>query len=158
MCNLPHSAGLEDISAMPLSDLIESVQDFLVLEGAENDIDKVTTYYKTTTDDDNTLSQLDAMYAKGASLLSLLQTQVQGNVLKILDEVLLDEMKISNNLTAWPCQSFWTVGEAEDRSTISPIIRRIAKAMSPNCDAQFTSCFVNRDKCEFNGDGVCESS
>jgi hypothetical protein len=148
---------LEDISAMPREELIEYVQDFLVLEGAEDDIDKVTAYYDTTNDDDNTLSQLDAMYATGASLLSLLQIQNAGDIRKMLDEVLLDEMKISKNLTTWPCESFWTVGEPEDRLRISPIIQRIAKAMSPDCDAPFTSCFVNRDKCEFNGDGVCKS-
>ncbi len=141
---------------MPLEDLIEYVKNFLDMEAKEEDIDKVTAYYGTTNDDDNTLSQLDAMYATGASLLSLMQTQTQGSILKILDDVLLDEMILSKNLSAWPCQSFWTVGEPEDRSTISPIIRRIAKSMSPQCDSPFTSCFVNRDKCEFKGDGVCK--
>ena len=115
-------------------------------------------------DDDNALVRLNSMYAEGESLLRLIQINNSKNnknndknsdILKILDAVLLDEMKISKNLTAWPCESFWTVGEPDNRLEISPIIRSISKAMSPNCDAPHTSCFVKRDKCEFNGDGKC---
>jgi hypothetical protein len=147
--------------------MIEYIQDFFALEGDEDDAEKVMEHNVATDDDDNALARLDAMSSKGASLLSVVQAQIGGgggggsisssniNILKILDDVLLDEMNVSKNLTAWPCESFWTVGEPGDRLTISPIIQRIARAISPQCDAPFTSCFVQRDKCEFNGDGAC---
>eukprot|EP00539_Tryblionella_compressa_P018495 CAMPEP_0178876318 /NCGR_PEP_ID=MMETSP0747-20121128/10230_1 /TAXON_ID=913974 /ORGANISM="Nitzschia punctata, Strain CCMP561" /LENGTH=120 /DNA_ID=CAMNT_0020543865 /DNA_START=121 /DNA_END=486 /DNA_ORIENTATION=- len=106
--------------------------------------------------EENSISQLADMYSKGALLLSIVQSKSQEkDVLRILDDVLLDEMKLSKNLTAWPCESFWTVGEPGNRLQLSPVISRISKAMSPNCSANFTSCFVKRDKCEFNGDGKC---
>lgn len=140
---------------MPLEDMIDNVKTFFAMEEEEDAIDNLLAHYATIHGGDTSQAKLDVMYAKGASLLSLIQSQTEGNVLKMLDDVLLDEMKISKNLTAWPCESFWTVGEPQDRLSISPIIQRIAKAMSPQCDAPFTSCFVKRDKCEFKGDGAC---
>lgn len=71
-----------------------------------------------------------------------------------LNNIVLDELQISKNLSAWPCQSFWTVGEGHTEE-FSPLIQDIAKSMSPDCGAPFTSCFVKRDKCEANGDGAC---
>jgi len=70
-------------------------------------------------DDDNTLVRLNSMYAEGESLLNLIQITDKknnknyndNNLLQTLDAVLVDEMKISKNLTSWPCESFWTVGE-----------------------------------------------
>lgn len=80
---------------------------------------------------------------------------VKENLFSVLDDVLMEEMTISQNLTNWPCESFWTVGESDDRLKLSPIISRVARAVSPNCTAPYTKCFVKRDKCEASGDGRC---
>lgn len=164
------SIGLEDFAEIERDVLVEKAQDFFQLKSQENLFSEVIAEYEQVIDDDkvieggddddNALVRLNSMYAEGESLLSLIKNNKNnGNkdndILKILDDVLLDEMKISKNLTEWPCESFWTVGEPDNRLEISPIIRSISKSMSPNCDAPHTSCFVKRDKCEFKGDGKC---
>jgi len=180
-CRLNHIAahtamwtiGLEDFAEIDRDLLVENAREFFDLNSQENLINEVIDEYEKVSnndddkvmrdDDDNALVRLNGLYAEGESLLNLIQitdnknkSNYNNNILKILDDVLLDEMKISKNLTAWPCESFWTVGEPENRLYISPIIRSISKAMSPNCTKPHTSCFVKRDKCEFKGDGRCK--
>jgi hypothetical protein len=141
---------------MLLEDLIDMIQEFLGLERDDSVMEKVMDENMKANDDDNAISKLDDMYADGARLLSLVQSKTPGgNMLSMLDGVLMDEMKISKDLTAWPCESFHSVGEPGDRFHMSPIIQHISRAMSPNCTAPFTSCFVKRDTCEYNGDGQC---
>jgi hypothetical protein len=150
--------GLEDSSLMDRDELIYLIQEFLGLEQDDSILEKVLEEEMETDDYETPLTRLDDMYAKGALLMSLVQATISSdeNILRTLDEVLVDEMKISKNLTSWPCESFWTVGDPDDRLQLNPIIRRISKAMSPNCSAPFTSCFVKRDKCEYTGDGKCQ--
>jgi hypothetical protein len=149
--------GLEEVSELPLDQLIVRIQEFLDLERDNAVLDKVMNEgMADSADDVNRISKLNEMFAKGALLLSVAQSvHPEKKVLQVLDDVLLDEMRISKNLTAWPCESFWTVGEPKNRLELSPIIKRISQDMSPNCSAPFTSCFVKRDKCEFDGDGKC---
>jgi len=153
----------------------EVIADYDKLDNIDDDDDKDDKGEKGVIkedddDDDNALAALNGMYAEGARLMTLLQMKMlktksskltkqkkaTDDILKILDDVLLDEMKLSKNLTAWPCESFWTVGEPGNRLELSPIISSISKAMSPNCTAPFTSCFVKKDKCEAKGDGKCK--
>ena len=182
-CRLNHIAahtamwtvGVEEFATTGKDVLVETAQEFFGLDlKQENLINQVIVEYNKLIDNDesnrggiekeDSLVQLDSMYREAAGLMSLLQrkegklkTKKKTNdILKILDDVLLDEMKLSNDLTKWPCESFWTVGEPDNRLELSPIIRSIAKAMSPNCTAPYTSCFVNKDKCEARGDGECK--
>lgn len=174
--------GAEDFAEIGRDWLVETAQDFFGLDLEQEDLfNKVNSEYEKLfpddddenkgviekEDDDNVLAELDHMFAEGSRLMSILQmkantiekkakTKTATNILKVLDDVLLDEMRLSNNLTAWPCQSFWTVGEPGNRLELSPIIRSISKAMSPNCTAPYTSCFVKIDKCEAQGDGRCK--
>jgi hypothetical protein len=150
--------GLEEVVELPLDELIDRIQEFLDLERDDTVLDKVMNEGMPDSffDQDHPISKLNEMYAKGAMLLSVAQSAHPGKeVLQLLDDVLLDEMRISKNLTAWPCESFWTVGEPKNRLQISPIVSRISHDMSPNCTAPFSNCFVKRDKCEFDGDGEC---
>ncbi|KAL3906490.1 MAG: hypothetical protein SGARI_003985 [Bacillariaceae sp.] len=143
--------GLEDVAEMQTDEL-----EFLDLERGDETVVEAILAEEMKVDNENAISKLDHLYAKGAMVLSLLQTKNEGaEILQILDQVLLDEMRISKNLTAWPCESFWTVGEPKNRLETSPILKRISQAMSPNCSAPFTSCFVKRDKCEYADDGKC---
>jgi len=94
------------------------------------------------------------------SFVTKILTKIQAEskdvrVLHVLDEVLRDELWKTKNLTNWPCESFWTVGEAHARTKLSPFAIKIARSFSPNCSAPFTNCWVQRDKCEAAGDGVC---
>ena len=175
------TVGVEDFAEMGRNLLVENAQHFFGLNLEQEDLlYKVNDEYEKLgpdedddenhgviekEDDDNAMAELDYMFAEGSRLVNRLQTKVNtkknmksttNDILKILDDVLLDEMRLSNNLTAWPCESFWTVGEPGNRSEISPIISSISKAMSPNCTAPYTSCFVKKDKCEARGDGKCK--
>lgn len=148
---------MEEVAEMQTDELIDRIQEFLGLErGDEKVVEAIMAEEMHVDANENAISKLDSLYAQGATLLSLMQTKNEGvNLLQILDEVLLDEMRISKNLTAWPCESFWNVGDPKNRLEISPVLQRISQAMSPNCTAPFTSCFVKRDKCEYAGDGKC---
>eukprot|EP00537_Pseudo-nitzschia_pungens_P004896 CAMPEP_0172360308 /NCGR_PEP_ID=MMETSP1060-20121228/4360_1 /TAXON_ID=37318 /ORGANISM="Pseudo-nitzschia pungens, Strain cf. cingulata" /LENGTH=397 /DNA_ID=CAMNT_0013082267 /DNA_START=230 /DNA_END=1423 /DNA_ORIENTATION=- len=173
--------GFEDFAEWETDFLIEKAQKFFGLDlNQENLVNQVVAEYNKLEDDDgsnhgdteeedddNSLARLDGMYRDGSRLMYLVQKKSKpkkrrakskktNDILKMLDDVLLDEMKLSNNLTNWPCESFWTVGEPENRLELSPVIRSIAKAMSPNCTAPYTSCFVKKDRCEANGDGECK--
>lgn len=165
--------GVEDFAEMEMPLLVNTAQSFFGLDMEQDDLFHAVSseYGSVYIDDDklkkdaqgekmevdNRLTALNDMYSEGSRLLSLVQTNANENdILQILDDVLLDEMHISNNLTTWPCESFWTVGEPGKRLKISPIISSISRAMSPNCSAPYTSCFVKRDECEARGDGKCK--
>ncbi len=168
-CRLNHVAAhtalwsidLETLVEISLDDLIDKTQVFLGLDG-EIILDEMV----DSKDGDDNLRPPEnletlfvAMASHGASLLTHAQTSMQRSILKELDEVLLEEMRISKNLTAWPCESFWTVGNmTKDPLELSPIVSRISQSMSPNCTAPFSSCFVKRDKCEAAGDGKCQGT
>lgn len=141
---------------MRTKDLVVMIQEFFNLEHDDTIADQFLVN-GSNLDDENSIAKLETMFAKGALLLSVAQSKTSPgtNILQLLDEVLLEEMRISKNLTAWPCESFWTVGEREAPLELSPMVRRISQDMSPNCTAPLTDCFVQRDKCEYNGDGKC---
>eukprot|EP00536_Pseudo-nitzschia_multiseries_P005933 jgi/Psemu1/191940/e_gw1.121.5.1 len=181
-CRLNHIAahtamwtiGFEDFAEMGTDVLVAKAQEFFDLDLDQEDLlDQVLAEFDKFDQDnesgrseleqeeeDNPLQKFNNMFNEGSTLMTLVQTKVKSkktnDMLKTLDEVLLDEMKLSKNLTNWPCESFWTVGEPDNRLELSPVIRSIAKAMSPDCTAPYTSCFVKKDKCEANGDGRCK--
>lgn len=173
-CRLNHVAahtamwtlGMEDFADIGKDWLVEKTQEFLGLDLDQEDLlNEVLAEYEKATEgeeEDNALDILNHMYLEGAKLMNLVKMhkttkkRTPSFIMKQLDDVLLDEMKISKNLTKWPCESFWTVGEPGNRLELSPIIRSIAKAMSPNCEAPHTSCGVKRDRCEAKGDGECK--
>jgi hypothetical protein len=182
-CRLNHVAahtamwtiGVEDFVEIERPWLVETAQGFFGLDSDQEDLfNEVNAEYESAgaddddesnhgfiegEDDDDSLAKLSQIYAEGSRVMGLLQIKVKNatnDIFKILDDVLLDEMRLSKNLTAWPCESFWTVGEPGNRLEISPIISSISKAMSPNCTAPHTSCFVKKDKCEARGDGKCK--
>jgi hypothetical protein len=145
-------AGLEEVAEMQVDGLIDRIQEFLGLERGDERVVETIMAEET----EIAISKLDSLYAQGATVLSLVQAKNgRQNLLQILDDVLLDEMRISKNLTAWPCESFWKVGDPKNRLELSLVLQRISQAMSPNCTAPFTSCFVKRDQCEYAGDGKC---
>ncbi|KAL9189420.1 hypothetical protein ACHAXT_009095 [Thalassiosira profunda] len=67
------------------------------------------------------------------------------------------EMKRSNDMTVWPCPSFWEGVEADGGATEEEAVRRIAGEMVPDCgdDHPFARCTIKRDKCELARDAKC---
>ena len=145
---------LKEISQTSIEDLIGQIYAFLDLKDE-----------KVATNVEKLISARQSFVSKLAAdnnlVLKNLKESTQmtkDKLMQVMDDVLLDEMQISKNLTAWPCQSFWTVGEASSANTrleLSPIISKVAESMSPNCTSPLVSCFVKRDKCEAKGDGKC---
>jgi hypothetical protein len=159
-CRLSHLAAHTAILSVSYTEMLtepadvkEKLQAFLVPKdvqekaGAEDDL---------VTPDDDQNGLFEAQEAYGTQILSRIQQVSKVDVNKILDEVLLEELKQTKNLTMWPCQPFWTSGEAADPTKLSPLVQRLAKALSPHCDDPCANCFVDRDKCEARGDGLCK--
>jgi hypothetical protein len=92
-------------------------------------------------------------------MLTFIGASTKTNIHKLLDEVLVDELTKSKNLTIWPCPSFWSVGEEPLPLHISPLLQRLANELSPDChNDSFAQRWVERDKCEAEGDGQCIGS
>jgi hypothetical protein len=170
-CRLSHVSAHTALWTIPshqltdttMTDLVSQIQSFLGLaphQEEEEDYNEGLTKSITTTISDMA-AQFRIILDAGTSLLTNLQTlsspaaRNMDDLYHVLDQVLWDDMNRSQNLTAWPCESFWTVGDENAPLELSPITKRIAAAISPNCSAPFTSCFVKRDKCEAMGDGLC---
>lgn len=103
---------------------------------------------------DETTAALQSIRTSAMTLLS--QVVDADNVLEVLSNVLRHELRSTKNLTDWPCQSFWSVGEDSDPYNLPLESKRIAAALSPNCSATFSNCWVHRDLCEAKGDGPCK--
>jgi hypothetical protein len=104
---------------------------------------------------DGMQSALDAQKRSGTELLNNVQAVYRVDVREAMDDVLLDELNKTKSFSTWPCLSFWTAGDEPDPLNISPIVQRIAKALSPDCDDALANCWVARDKCEARADGLC---
>jgi hypothetical protein len=117
-------------------------------------------FHNTTLNENQVLLRTEMAYA--IEILSSVQARSEGiDIMQELDQVLVEEMKITKDMTIWPCLSFWDPGNKENdkeqqQPPLSPITQRIARALSPDCDDHYTTCFVERDKCEFHGDALCK--
>eukprot|EP00980_Cylindrotheca_fusiformis_P010349 scaffold2299_cov131-Cylindrotheca_fusiformis.AAC.36 len=158
-CRLNHIAAhtalwtlrWKELSNMPIETLVLQIQEFLDIQTQSQQLpsDEKTSLVV------NQKKAISKVTNEGLKFLK----DVEGSgsdYIGIFDSILFDEMRMSGNLTAWPCQSFWTVGKPPENLQLSPSTSRIAKAMSPDCTSTMNTCFVKRDKCEANGDGKCE--
>jgi hypothetical protein len=92
-----------------------------------------------------------------SQLFSRLRKEYGVDVWKVMDDVLVDELDKTKNFSAWPCLSFWAVGDEPNVFDLSPIVQRIARSVSPDCmNDALANCWVGRDKCEAHGDGPCQ--
>ena len=95
------------------------------------------------------------------TLLVLDELSTSDAVKKSLHDAFNGEMKLSKDMTVWPCPSFWegvnSDGDAEDDQM--RIIRLISTEIVPDCsdDNPFARCTVNRDRCEVRSDSQCAS-
>jgi hypothetical protein len=113
-----------------------------------------------TIDDETNLIHSSLSFA--SNLLAHVQKEdITVNISTVLNQVLLDELSISKNF-----YSFWSMGDDVINNNnnnndnlhhpLSPIIQKLATALSPDCHNDPTiQCFVQRDKCEANGNDFC---
>jgi hypothetical protein len=164
-CRISHVAAHTATLSIPFMDMLsdpkettQALQSFLApghtFDKKGTDDDKIT---ESVADDDQA-GLFDAEEKYGTQMLTYIQTISHVNVAEVLDQVLLEELKKTKNMTVWPCPSFWAAGDEPDPLKLSPITMRLARALSPDCDAPFASCFVPRDKCEGKGDGLCKGN
>ena len=160
-CRLSHIAAHTAILSVPYDDVLMEPDDTLkqlhafLIPNDKQENDNADDDLQLEMDDDGN-GLFESQEEAGTQLLSYIQAEYRQDVNAVLDKVLLEELGTTKNLTAWPCQSFWTVGGDDDPSTLSPLIQRLAKALSPDCNDPFVNCWVKRDKCEAVGDGPCK--
>jgi hypothetical protein len=162
-CRLSHlsahtaimSVGYEDMLMEP-HNVMKDMHTFLVPRDVPEKIEGDDDVQFAPDDDQNGLFEAEEAY--GTQILSHIQQVAQIDVNQALDVVLQDEMKRTNNLSKWPCESFWTSGEPSDPTKLSPLLQRLASSLSPDCDSPIGNCWVERDKCESKGDGLCKKN
>jgi hypothetical protein len=121
----------------------------------EDDDKKDTEMDDDHTQDDDRLGMVEATWSHAHRRI-LLHLGGSVKVVKVMDDVLLDELDRSKNFTKWPCLSFWG---ADTDPTLSAVSRRLAQALSPDCEGgdPYANCFVARDRCESRGDAACRN-
>lgn len=159
-CRLSHVAAHTAMLSVPFLDMVsnpesveERVETFLTSKDTPEEAAESNEGEET---DDDSMSLFDSEEAYGARMLSFVQEKSPVDVLHVLDQVLLHEMKITKNMTAWPCPGFWASGEPSSPTKLSTLTRRLAKQLAPDCNDPLVTCFVGRDKCEAAGDGDCK--
>lgn len=164
-CRLSHVAAHTAILSVPFMDLVTNpatvhgqLTSFLVPNDLGSSPKERDDVVAEITGDDDQGEEFDAEESYGSQILTFIQSMTSSDVYKILDQVLVEEMEKTKNLTVWPCPSFWAAGDEPDVLKLSPVVQRIAEAISPDCNDPMASCFVQRDKCEAQKDGVCNES
>ena len=118
--------------------------------GEDTSDDHPTISYKRHPQDAANLKEATRLGMEAATFLSTVQHHAGKMLRKELETVLVEELILSNNQTAWPCPSLWDI-----KPKLGSVGKSLAKALAPNCTAEHTNCFVQRDKCEAKGDPVC---
>ena len=165
-CRLSHVAAHTALSSVPLSRFVQDtagtmqeMQEFLTphLNALLEKQPQQRREEKVGDDDmggneeldDDASGMMSAEYAYGNQILRDIN---RPDIINVLNTVLQEEIALTKTFTKWPCPSFWDHGAEE----LSDVTKRLAQALSPNCDDPFAQCFVERDKCEFHGDAECK--
>lgn len=160
-CRLSHVAAHTASLTMDRATLVNATQLALTLRdymappthkanvggGGDDEDDNVAT-------DDDEFRVWFQQESVGASVLTRLSEDVAGSdLLALLGGVMQAEMARTQDMSVWPCPSFW---DAPTPLQLSPITRELAKALSPDCSDPYVKCFVKKDKCEAAADPVCK--
>lgn len=166
-CRLSHVSAhtaMQSIFSVDLlanaGEVAKKLQDFMLFQegdhGNRQEEPDDAIYEMTADDDQEGLFDAQASYA--SQILTHLQRHSMIEIHEFMDVVLMEELKLTKNMTVWPCPSFWSVGEEPDTAKISPLIQRLAAELSPDCNDPLASCWVERDKCEAKRDAPCRGS
>lgn len=120
-------------------------------------------------DDDDDYGSLDKLLEQTSLILeetssSAINNDGNSNAFqKSIQGAFASEMQRSQDMTAWPCPSFWEGVESsssggDDGDNQIRVLRHISGEMVPNCkdDDPFVRCTVNKDRCEVKGDAKCK--
>jgi hypothetical protein len=169
-CRLSHVAAHTAILTIPLEDLLENpwemeyqVRVFLDLfDGTHKNHtleDHLDLEKQQHVDVDELEGSMDDIVHKSMLLLMRLDQEryhttgnLRTDIPKLEDymnSIIQEELDSTQQLTAWPCKSFWDFG------TIGPTdcSKHTAELFSPNCT--IGNCWVPRDLCEVHGDVLC---
>jgi hypothetical protein len=103
------------------------------------------------------MSSLETAMDNVRKLLTKANTEIpQQQIDDVIHSVIQDELDKTDNLSKWPCLSFWSVGDEPNPEALTPLAREVAEAFSPNCTAEYTQCGVKKDRCEESGDAKCK--
>jgi hypothetical protein len=103
------------------------------------------------------VSSVEAAMESVGKLLTTANDEIPGQQIEdIIHLVIQDELDKTDNLSNWPCLSFWSVGDESNPEALTPFSREVAKAFSPNCTAEYIQCGVKKDRCEESGDAKCK--
>jgi hypothetical protein len=167
-CRLSHIAAHTAILSVNFTELItdpnavnQALDEFLIPKDytAENrEVDDKTGGGFFPDDDEGGL--LEAQVRWGTHMLTYIQFHnPHVEVERVLDQVLMEELDQSKNLTAWPCLPFWAAGNPDNPTVLpSELTQRLARELSPDCNDPMASCWVERDKCEAAEDAVCSGN
>jgi len=164
-CRLSHVAAHTAMLSIQFMDLLtdpgevsQRLRTFLapndIPEANEGDDDVIAEF----AGDDDQGGLFDAQETYGTQMLTYIQKISKADINKVLDEVLLEEVRKTKNMTAWPCPSFWAAGDDPEPLKLNTLSQRLARELSPDCSDPMSSCFVPRDKCEAAGDGLCRGN
>jgi hypothetical protein len=166
-CRLSHVAAHTSLMTISLEDLVEDpwqseyqVSRFLNLKPKDYALEQHL-MEEQHIDEDEIAGSVDQIVQHAAALLLKIEAveKLPRKMLEpMLDEVINEELKLTNNLKDWPCLPFWSAGNSATPNDMALIAKHNAKDFSPNCEAEFTNCFVPRDKCEAKGDSICKGS
>ena len=180
-CRLSHVAAHTALQSVSALELLQNPQatmellrkfvtphDHVANHGADNGDDKANgggdDDLRVSNVDDDQVEMLEGEAAYGTQILTHVQAASRQNVLAVLDRVLVQEIEDTHHFSKWPCPSFWAAGKDSINSSnstdqaLSPLLERLARALSPDCDDPYNSCFVQRDQCEYHGQADCPGS
>jgi hypothetical protein len=168
-CRLSHvsahtsmfTLSLEDVLKDPI-DMLDRILQFVwredwEWEGGNKKAGSGKKLWKQTAIDlvgaelDNKGSSLQSLLEHVSEILPAVSNAGQNNdLITAIQSSFANEMKLSKDMTAWPCPSFWEGENDNDKY--------FANALVPNCkeDDPFVRCTVNRDRCEVRGDPKCK--
>ena len=163
-CRLSHVAAHTSLLTISLQGLIEEAwvteyltTCFLNLKPKGYSLEDHLLAKLHVDEDEMTESLAQIIHHAEALLLQIENMEKIPNKMEgVVDKVVDEELMLTKNLKDWPCLAFWNAGDQQNPTELNAIGKHNAQAFSPNCDGEFTSCFVKRDKCEAVGDAICQ--
>jgi hypothetical protein len=143
-----HTASLSiDVTTLRnVTELERVLQDFMIPNEDNSHVLYDAPFLGKTAYDD----EIDILSDRGSTVLTKLAAD--DALWTRIDQVIQDEMQRTKDQSIWPCPTFWKA----EPFRFSTVTEKLAKALSPNCDDPYVSCFVQKDKCEAVGDPICE--
>mmetsp|Transcript_28617 Transcript_28617/g.41620 ORF Transcript_28617/g.41620 Transcript_28617/m.41620 type:complete len:437 (-) Transcript_28617:187-1497(-) len=159
-CRLSHVSAHTALLTVALQEIIEDpattatdLLSFIFSTGMKKGLDdspKKAQLMKNKIDTTQLKRLMNDIVTKHAS--SFFDEENQNVGREYFNKILQTELEKTNNLSDWPCLSFWSVSNNDLLS-----VQKRARDLAPNCTAEHTKCSVTRDLCEEEGDVECKA-